>query len=189
VTKQVQQRVFTARKWAAPKLESVADYATGTVAPTVSSALHNTADYAAGTVAPTVSSALRNTAAQVRPAEPVSPAKRRMSSALTWSLLGAALVAAAGAVTALVRYRQQRAATAVDSEMADGALGDTVTDEASMPAGPTSAVPTATTPKPAAPKPAEPTVPAGQASPSGSANQTDTVTDASVNGHANTSGW
>jgi hypothetical protein len=58
-----------------------------------------------------------------------------------------------------------------------------------MPAGPTSAVPTATTPKPAAPKPAEPTVPAGQASPSGSANQTDTVTDASVNGHANTSGW
>jgi hypothetical protein len=188
VTKQVKQGVFTARKWAAPKLESVADYTAGTVAPTVSSALRSTADYTAGTVAPTVSSALRSTAAQVRPAEPVSPAKRRITSALTWSLLGAALVAAAGAVAAAVRYRQ-RAATEVDSEMPDGALGDTTADEAGKPAGQTAAVPKPAAPKPAAPKAAEPVVPATKASPTSPANQTDTSTDASVNGHANTSGW
>jgi hypothetical protein len=168
VSKQVQQGVYTGRKWAAPKLESVADYT-------------------ASTVAPTVSSALRNTAARVRPAEPVSPAKRRMASALTWSLLGAAVVAAAGAVAALVRYRR-RAATELDSDMPDGALGDTATDVAGRPAGQTSAVPTQTptTPKQ---KPAEPTVPAGKASPNASASQTETITDSSVNGHANTSGW
>ena len=187
VTKQVQQGVYTARRWAAPKLESVADYAATTVAPTVSSALHNTADYTSGTVAPSVSSALRSTAAQVRPAEPVT-AKRRMASALTWSLLGAAVVAAAGAVTALVRYRQ-RAASEIDTKP-DGALGDTAADAAGKPTGQTSAVPAPTAPKAAeAPKPAEPTVPAAKTSPSASGKQTETATDASVNGHANTSGW
>ena len=169
VTKHVQQGVYTARKWVAPKLESVADYT-------------------AATVAPTVSSALRNTAAQVRPAEPVSPAKRRMKSALTWSLLGAAVAAAAGAAAALVRYRR-RAAAEIDSEMPDGALGETAADVAGGPTGQTSAAPTSAAPTSAAPKPAEPTVQAGKAGPSASANQTETVTDASVNGHANTSGW
>jgi hypothetical protein len=164
VGKQVQHGVYTARKWAAPKLESVADYT-------------------AATVAPTVSSALRNTAAQVRPAEPVSPAKRRMTSVLTWSLLGAAVVAAAGAVTALARYRR-RAATSIDSEMPDGALSETEADVAGKPTGQTSAVPA-----PPAPKPTESAFPGGKASPSASANQTETVTDASVNGHANTNGW
>ena len=127
VNKQVQQGVFSARKWAAPKLESVADYT-------------------ATTVAPTGSSALRSTAAQVRPAEPVSPAKRRMTAALTWSLLGAAVVAAAGAVAALARYRR-RAATDVDSEMPDGALGVTAADAAGKPTGQTSATPTPPAPK------------------------------------------
>jgi hypothetical protein len=164
VSKQVQQGVYTGRKWAAPKLESVADYT-------------------AATVAPTVSSALRSTAARVRPAEPVSPARRRMASALTWSLLGAAIVAAAGAVAALARYRR-RAATELDSDMPDSAPGDPAADVPSRPTGQTSAIPT-----PTAPRPAEPTIPAGKASPSSSANQTETVTDASVNGHANTSGW
>jgi hypothetical protein len=163
VSKQVRQGVYTARKWAAPKLESVADYT-------------------ATTVAPTVSSALRNTAAQVRPAEPVSPAKRRMASALTWSLLGAAIAAAAGAAAAVVRYRR-RAATDIDRDMPDGALGETATDVAGRPAGHTSAA------TPTAPKPADPQIPAASASPSTSANQTETVTDASVNGHANTNGW
>ncbi len=166
VSKQVQQGVYTARKWAAPKLESVADYT-------------------ATTVAPTVSSALRNTAAQVRPAEPTSPAKRRMASALTWSLLGAAVVAAAGAVAALARYRR-RAAAEIDSEMPDGALGETATDVAGQPTGQTSA---AATPNPPQPTPTESAVQGGNSSPSASASQTETVTDASVNGHANTNGW
>lgn len=166
VTKQVQQGVFTARKWVAPKLESVADYT-------------------ATTVAPTVSSALRNTAAQVRPAEPVSPAKRRMSSALTWSLLGAAIAAAAGAAAALVRYRR-RAAAEIDSEMPEGALGETATGVAGKPTGQMSA---GSASAPTAPKPAEPTVRAGNTSPGASTSKTETVTDASVNGHANSSGW
>jgi hypothetical protein len=164
VSKQVQQRVYGARRWAAPRLETVADYTTTTVAPTVSSAL-------------------RNTAAQVRPAEPVSPARRRMASALTWSLLGAAILAAAGAVTALARYRR-RTATNIESETPDGAFTQTAPDAASKPTGQTSAVST-----PTAPKPTDPTARAGKASPSASANRTETVTDASVNGHANTNGW
>jgi hypothetical protein len=106
-----------------------------------------------------------------------------MASALTWSLLGAAIVAAAGAVAALARYRR-RAATELDTGMPDGALGDTATDAASKPTGQTSAIPT-----PTAPKPAESSVPAAKGSPSASPSQTETVTDASVNGHANTSGW
>jgi hypothetical protein len=184
VSRQVQQGVYTARKWAAPKLEDVADYT-------------------AGTIAPTVSSALRNTAAQVRPAEPASPAKRRMKSALAWSLLGAAIAAATGAVAALVRYRQRAAAEidsqapdsqAPDSQAPDSPVGDTAADVDSKPAAPTSAAPTSAAPKatpaePAAPKPAQPPVPAAKTSPRSSANQTDTATDASVNGHANTSGW
>lgn len=169
VSKQVQQGVFSARKWAAPKLESVADYT-------------------ATTVAPTVSSALRNTAAQVRPAEPASPAKRRMTAALTWSLLGAAVVAAAGAVAALARYRSRTAAANVDSELSDSARDDTATTAVGQPTGQTSAGPMPAASKPQ-PKSAESPVPAAKASPSASANQTETVTDASVNGHANTSGW
>jgi hypothetical protein len=156
----------------------------------VSSALHNTADYTTGTVAPTLSSALRSTAASVRPADPGSPARRRMVSALKWSLLGAALAAAAGAVAAVVRYRQRATwidgdATETDSEPRDGALGDTATDEAGKPAGQT---PTAPTPTVAEPKTAEPSAPASMGGPSSSAGQTETVTDASVNGHSNTSG-
>jgi hypothetical protein len=90
----VQQGVYRARKWAAPRLDNAADYCAETVAPKVSSALHT----AAG---------------QVRPAEPKS--KR---SILTWSVLGVAAAAALGAAAAAVRYRY-RAAIAADSETAD----------------------------------------------------------------------
>jgi len=159
VSKQVQQGVYSARRWAAPKLESVADYATTTVAPTVSSAL-------------------RNTANQVRPADPVSPAKRRMASALTWSLLGAAVLAAAGAAAALVRYRR-RAAVELDTETPDSELGETPTGVSGKPADRTPTMPT--TP--------EPVVQAAKTSSNASANKTKTTTDASVNGHASTSGW
>jgi len=90
----VRQGIYTARSWAAPKLEDAAEYTTRTAAPKVSAAL-------------------RSTARQVKP-----PKSRRMPSALTWSLLAAAILAGAGAVAALLRYRYQEAITA-DSEQAE----------------------------------------------------------------------
>jgi trimeric autotransporter adhesin len=96
LSKGVRQGVYTARTWAAPRLDSAADYTTTTVAPKVSTAL-------------------RNTARQVRPPE---PANSKRSSILTWSVLGASVLAALGAGAAAARYRY-RAAIAADSETAD----------------------------------------------------------------------
>jgi hypothetical protein len=95
LNKQMKVQVTSARKWAAPRLEGAAEYTTGTVAPKVSSAL-------------------RSAARQVSPVEP----KSKKRSALTWSLLAAAVAAGLGAAAAVVRYRY-RAAIAVDSEIAD----------------------------------------------------------------------
>ena len=92
VSQGTKQGVYSARVWAAPRLESAADYVTATAAPAVSSAL-------------------RSTAQQVRP-----PAPRRRRSGLTWSLLGAAIVAALGAVGAIIWQRYQ-AAMAADTEV------------------------------------------------------------------------
>jgi hypothetical protein len=94
LSKNVKDKVFIARKWAAPRLESAADYTTSTMAPKVSATLRSTAD-------------------QVRPVETSS--KR---SVLTWTMLAAGIVAGLGAAAALVRYRF-RAAIAADSETAD----------------------------------------------------------------------
>ena len=94
LSKNVKDKVFIARKWAAPRLESAADYTTTTMAPKVSATLRSTAD-------------------QVRPVETSS---RR--SVLTWTMLAAGIVAGLGAGAALVRYRF-RAAIAADSETAD----------------------------------------------------------------------
>jgi trimeric autotransporter adhesin len=90
----VRQGVLSARSWAAPKLEDAAEYTTSTVAPKVSGVL-------------------RATAGKVSPAD----TKSRKMSALTWSLLAAAIAAGIGAVAALVRYRYQ-AAISADSETA-----------------------------------------------------------------------
>jgi hypothetical protein len=100
VSKNVADKVFIARKWAAPRLETAADYT-------------------ANTVAPKVSAALRSTAKQVSPPEPEKPGHRM----LTWTMLAAGIVAGLGAAAALFRYRF-RAAIAADSEMADEALID-----------------------------------------------------------------
>jgi len=89
--KQVGIRINGARSWAAPRLESAADYTTKTAAPKVSSAL-------------------KKTARQVKPSNGRS--KRR---ALAWMALGAAILAGAGAGAALARYRYRSAMTA-DSE-------------------------------------------------------------------------
>jgi hypothetical protein len=132
----VKGKIFIARAWAAPHLESAADYT-------------------ASTVAPKVSDALRTTARQISP-----PQKKSSTRAvLTWSMLGAAVAAAAGAAVALLRARY-RAAIAADSEAADE----------EVPGDSTGSKPASATPESAA-------TPTGQG------------TDASVNGQVTTSGW
>jgi hypothetical protein len=94
VSKNVKDKVFTARKWAAPRLETAADYTTATVAPKVSSAL-------------------RTAAEQVQP--DTGRSKRKI---VLWSVFGVA--AAAGAAVAAVVFRNRfKAAIAADSEAAD----------------------------------------------------------------------
>jgi trimeric autotransporter adhesin len=120
LSKGVRQGVYTARTWTAPRLDSAADYCTTTVAPKVSTAL-------------------RNTARQVRPAEPASSKRSPM---LTWSVLGASILAALGAAAAVGRYRY-RTAIAADSETADeevmadssGSQAAPTTDEKTKPEG------------------------------------------------------
>ena len=123
VTKGVKQGVYSARSWAGPRLDSAAEYCTTTVAPKVSAALHSTAR-------------------QVTPPE----AKSSKRSVVTWSLLGAAILAALGAAAAAARYRY-RAAIEADSEAADE---EVLADSAGSQAAPNSADgtrPTAEKPK------------------------------------------
>jgi hypothetical protein len=163
----LQQGVYTARRWTAPRLESAAEYCTTTVAPSVAAAL-------------------RNTAKQVSPAEPARSTRRRI---LTWSLLGTAILATAGAAIALVRY-QFRAATPEESEE----IGETGTDVSGMSTAPAAGTTAATTPTPT---PNGPVIPAAQPSPSGAgasahktaAHKTATTTDTSVNGHVSSNEW
>jgi hypothetical protein len=141
LSKNVRQGVYTARSWAAPRLDNAADYCTTTVAPKVSTAL-------------------RNTARQVRPPEPASS---KRSSIMTWSVLGASVLAALGAGAAVARYRY-RTAIAADSETADE---EVMADSAGSQAAP---------------------VPGDEIKPTGG-KQTDQGTDASANGRVSTSGW
>ena len=140
LSKGVRQGVYTARTWAAPRLDSAADYTTTTVAPKVSTAL-------------------RNTARQVRPPEPASS---KRSSILTWSVLGASVLAALGAAAAAARYRY-RTAIAADSETADE---EVMADSSGSQAAP---------------------VPADEIK-SKSTKQTDQGSETSVNGRVPTSG-
>jgi hypothetical protein len=79
-----------------------------------------------------VSAALRATARQVSPAD-MKGSKR--SSMLTWSVLGAAVLAAVGAAATVVRYRH-RAAIAADIETADGEAPADSTGSQAAPASP-----------------------------------------------------
>lgn len=99
VGKGVRQGVYVTRVWAAPRLESAADYTTATMAPKVSSAL-------------------RFTARQVRPED----AQKTSRSVLTWSALAAAVLATAGAVAALVTYKS-RTSTPSNAEEEFGQAG------------------------------------------------------------------
>ena len=117
VSKGVKQGVYNARSWAGPRLDDAAEYCTTTVAPKVSAALHSTAR-------------------QVTP-----PKASKRSSVLTWSLLGATILAALGAAAAAARYRY-RAAIAADSEAADEeVLADSAGSQAA-PDGPDGVRPT-----------------------------------------------
>jgi hypothetical protein len=117
VNKSTRQGVYRARVWTAPRLESAADYTTATMAPKVSSAL-------------------RVTARQVSPQD---VRQKNGHSALAWSLLGAAVLAAAGAVAAMVRHRY-RSAMAADTkedggaETASAETADPAADSAGPPA-------------------------------------------------------
>lgn len=110
VSQGAKQGVYNARVWAAPRLESAADYVTDTAAPKVSSAL-------------------RSTAQQVRPPD---PRRRSIRSVLTWSLLGTAIAAALGAAGAMIWQRYQ-AAMAADTDVDEaeetpGSAGAATTD-------------------------------------------------------------
>ena len=141
LSKGLNDKVYTARSWAAPRLDNAAEYCTTTVAPKVSSAL-------------------RTTARQVRPTD---MRKSKRSSILTWSLLGAAVLAGLGAAAVLVRYRYQTA-IAADSEPADE---EVTTDSPDGQAAPVS--------------------PEGARSPA--ATPTEKSSDTSVNGRVTASGW
>ena len=119
--KGARERVYRARVWTAPRLESAADYTTDTMAPKVSSAL-------------------RVTAQQVRPPD---MQRKNGRSALTWSVLGVAVLAAAGAVAAMVRHRY-RSAMAADTE--EDASAGTAPAEAAMPGAPDGSADSASTP-------------------------------------------
>lgn len=86
---EVNKGVYSARTWAAPRLESAADYTTATMAPKISSAL-------------------RATARQIAPED---MRRKKTSQALTWSVLAAAVLAAAGAAATLIRQRYRTAMT------------------------------------------------------------------------------
>jgi hypothetical protein len=183
VSSGVQQGVYTARQWTAPRLELAAEHVTKTVAPSVSSAL-------------------RSTARQVKPAEPA----RRTRSALTWSLLGAAVLAGAGAAFALIRYQFRSATTdnAVEvGETSDAAAkptpaAPTMPTTSATPAGP--ATPAASSGSTSAGSPSSPSTPAAKTPASKTTasktaaskspdDTTPTTTDTSVNGHVTSSGW
>jgi hypothetical protein len=95
------------RSWAAPRLESAADYTTSTMAPAVSRAMTKE-------VAPRVSAALRKTARQVSPDTKRSWLRSR--PALAWTALTVTVLAGAGAVGALL-WRRFRPGMADDSRL------------------------------------------------------------------------
>jgi hypothetical protein len=163
VSKNVKDKVFTARKWAAPRLETAADYTTATVAPKVSSAL-------------------RTTAKQVQP-----DTGRSTRKIVLWSVFGVAVAAGAAAAGYVFRNRF-KAAIAADSETADEeVLADSAGSTPAPAVVPVPVVddgedsPDATAPEAAA---EEDVIPVAEEVP-----PADPGTDASANGRVNSTGW
>jgi hypothetical protein len=112
---EVNKGVYSARTWAAPRLEDAADYTTDTMAPKVSAAL-------------------RATARQIAPQD---MRRKRTSQTLTWSVLAAAVLAGAGAAAALVRQRYRSAMTAdTQEEIADAGTSPGMTSPPATPEQP-----------------------------------------------------
>ena len=103
----VRQGVQNAKEWAAPRIEDAVQGAREWAAPR----LEDVAEAVTASVAPKVSSALRSTAAQVRPEKSGKTGIRKL---LDWRwLLGVgAVLAAAGATTAITMKRRYASATA-----------------------------------------------------------------------------
>jgi hypothetical protein len=110
---EVNKGVYSARTWAAPRLENAADYTTDTMAPKVSAAL-------------------RATARQIAPED---MRRKRTSQTLTWSVLAAAVLAGAGAAAALVRQRYRTAMT-TDTQEETSSAGTNPAGMTSPPATP-----------------------------------------------------
>jgi len=123
VTAGLRSGTLTAREWAAPRLESAADYTTSTMAPAVSKVVVKQ-------VAPRVSDALRTTAKQVK----TNRRRSQVRPALAWAALAATVLAGAGAIGTLL-WRKRRSA-ADDSRM----------DTTGYPAGEHDAMPAEGTP-------------------------------------------
>jgi len=169
VSSGVQQGVYSARRWTAPRLELAAEHVTKTVAPSVSTAL-------------------RSTARQVKPPEPA----KRSTSVLTWSLLGAAILATAGAAFALIRY-QFRAATSdetVEVGETTDVSGTPTTATPAQPVNPGAPGGSSGTGGPSAASTSATKTTASKTAASKTADdKTATTTDTSVNGHVTSSGW
>ncbi len=126
----LEDAVQGAREWAAPRLEDAADAVTTTVVQGVQGArewaaprLEDVAEAVTTTVAPKVSSALRTTARQVRPAKSSQSGIARL---LNWRwLLGiGAVLAAAGATTAITMRRRYASATAAANDATEASEND-----------------------------------------------------------------
>jgi hypothetical protein len=114
----VRQGVQNAKEWAAPRLEDAVQGAREWAAPR----LEDVAEAVTASVAPKVSSALRSTAAQVRPEKSGKTGIRKL---LDWRwLLGVgAVLAAAGATTAITMKRRYASATAEAKDATEASEG------------------------------------------------------------------
>jgi hypothetical protein len=122
----VVQGVQGAKEWAAPRLEDavagVGEAVQGArewIAPR----LEDAAEAVTATVAPKVSSALRSTASQVRPEKSGKTGIRRLLS-WRWLLGLGAVVAAAGAGTAVTMRRRYASATAAANDATTASDGE-----------------------------------------------------------------
>jgi hypothetical protein len=129
----VKQGVYNSRAWAAPRLDSAADYCTNVVAPQVSAALRSSARQVhpgdiKGTGSKGSSKGIKGIGkAHSKGSGKMSAGQKPMKSrVVTWVLLGLASCAAAGAAAALARYRYKES-IAVNTETADEAY--VVTEE------------------------------------------------------------
>jgi hypothetical protein len=122
----VVQGVQGAKEWAAPRLEDAVaglDQAVQGAREWIAPRLEDAAEAVTATMAPKVSSALRSTASQVRPEKSSKTGIRRLLS-WRWLLGFGAVVAAAGAGTAVTMRRRYASATAAANDATVSSAGE-----------------------------------------------------------------